>query len=345
MTSHHRKEHSLYPYTKLFQHSPEFNGLTTKDASCVNYLWTRMTHDALQSNPLKFRKSSVFNNNKAIVAILYIFCQHFAIIDSYKYYTKTSLLSGLCSRKEIARIMKPLVYLENLSKSFQEGSAQRVVLNHVSTTFAEGEFTVLLGKSGSGKSTLLNLISGMEKPSTGQITIGDVPITALSERKRTLFRRDHIGFVFQFFNLIPTLTVLENVTLPQELAGRNGRSAKESALNLLTQVGLADRRDTFPDKLSGGEQQRVAIARALAHDPMLLLADEPTGNLDEETGERILSLLLNLTRETGKTLIMATHSPEIVPFADRVFRVHEGHLEETSHQEGSHGRMPMAATL
>lgn len=222
--------------------------------------------------------------------------------------------------------MTIIVDIQNLSKTFVEGRKERVVLDHLDAQFNEGEFVALLGRSGSGKSTLLNLMSGIEKPSTGRITINDVEITALKERQRTLFRRDHIGFVFQFFNLIPTLTVLENVTLPQELAGRNGRSLTESAMNLLTAVDLADRRDTYPDKLSGGEQQRVAIARALAHDPMLVLADEPTGNLDEETGERVLKLLLDLTRERGKTLIMATHSPEVVPFANRVYTIHEGHL-------------------
>lgn len=226
--------------------------------------------------------------------------------------------------------MKPLVQIKGLSKHFQEGAKSRDVLNQVKITFQEGEFSVLLGKSGSGKSTLLNLISGIEKPSAGTILIAETDITALKERARTLFRRDHIGIVFQFFNLIPTLTVLENVTLPQELAGRSGSKAREAALYLLEQVGLADRQDTFPDKLSGGEQQRVAIARALAHDPLLVLADEPTGNLDEETGQRILQLLLQLTRDAGKTLIMATHSPEVVPLADRVFRMHDGQLHETA---------------
>lgn len=205
----------------------------------------------------------------------------------------------------------------------------RTVLNNVSGEFFAGEFAVLLGRSGSGKSTLLNLISGIEEPDSGDVIIEDVTITKLSERKRTLFRRDTIGFVFQFFNLIPTLTVLENVTLPQELAGRDGAVVKETARQILAQVGLDDRRDTFPDKLSGGEQQRVAIARALAHNPKVVLADEPTGNLDEETGQRTLNLLLDLTRESGKTLIMATHSPEVVPFANRVFRVHDGDLVAT----------------
>ena len=221
-----------------------------------------------------------------------------------------------------------MVRIEQLSKFFREGSQKRLVLDQVNTAVAEGEFVALLGRSGSGKSTLLNLISGIEKPDGGDVTIRDVTITRLRERERTLFRRDNIGFVFQFFNLIPTLTVLENVTLPQELAGKKATAVSPHALHLLDQVGLADRRDTFPDKLSGGEQQRVAIARALAHNPLLVLADEPTGNLDEETGQRILQLLIDLTRGAGKTLLMATHSPEIVPFADRVIEVHNGRLEE-----------------
>lgn len=229
--------------------------------------------------------------------------------------------------------MKKIVQLDNLSKYFEEGGQERLVLNQVNGAFNEGEFAVLLGKSGSGKSTLLNLISGIEKPSSGDVLIQDAVITQMKERDRTLFRRDKIGFVFQFFNLIPTLTVLENVTLPQELAGKNGRIIEQTGMTLLDQVGLGDRRNTFPDKLSGGEQQRVAIARALAHDPLLVLADEPTGNLDEETGERILKLLLDLTREAGKTLIMATHSAEVVPFADRVYRVHDGELIETFQHE------------
>ncbi len=226
--------------------------------------------------------------------------------------------------------MNSFVHLQNLSKQFQEGRKTRTVLKDVTISFPEGAFSALLGKSGSGKSTLLNLISGIEKPSSGHISINNTTITALKERDRTLFRRDHIGFVFQFFNLISTLTVLENVTLPQELAGGDGRAVTQPALQLLDYVGLADRRDTFPDRLSGGEQQRVAIARALAHDPLLVLADEPTGNLDEETGQRVLQLLLQLTREAGKTLIMATHNPEVVPLADHVFRVHDGQLVEVS---------------
>ena len=223
------------------------------------------------------------------------------------------------------------IELQNLSKNFSEGSGTRLVLNQVKATFNQGEFIVLLGQSGSGKSTLLNLLSGIEKPTTGTISIQGIKVNEMSERDCTLFRRDRIGFVFQFFNLIPTLTVLENVTLPQELAGKNLQDIIEKqALALLEQVGLKDRARAFPDKLSGGQQQRVAIARALVHDPMLVLADEPTGNLDEETGKQVLQLFLALTKDRHKTLIMATHNPEIAKLADRVLRVHEGHLEENS---------------
>lgn len=220
----------------------------------------------------------------------------------------------------------PSVRIQSLSKIYKEGVSQRAVLSEVNTSFEAGKFTVLLGQSGSGKSTLLNLISGIDLPTTGDIWIGDVNVTQLSERNRTLLRRYHIGFVFQFFNLIPTLTAGENVSLPLELAGAGERKARKRAANLLDRVGLADRLDEYPDRLSGGQQQRVAIARALAHDPILLLADEPTGNLDQETGLTVLKLLLELVREAGKTLIMATHSLEVLPFADYVYNVTEGNL-------------------
>ena len=223
---------------------------------------------------------------------------------------------------------EPVVELHGLRKVYTEGGRERVVLDSVDYAFRRGEFVVLLGHSGSGKSTLLNLISGIDRPDGGDVSILGTTITRLNERDRTLFRRDHVGFVFQFFNLIPTLSVLENVTLPQELAGRDRKTVEAAAMGLLDRVGLADRRDTFPDKLSGGEQQRVAIARALAHDPLLVLADEPTGNLDDENGERVLALLLDLTRGAGRTLLMATHNPDIAPLADRVLQVHDGRLME-----------------
>ncbi len=222
-----------------------------------------------------------------------------------------------------------LIRLKGLSKAYTEAGQSRTVLDALNREFYTGEFVCLLGKSGSGKSTLLNLISGIDAPSGGNVMIRagerEVTLTALSEHERTLFRRRHIGIVFQFFNLIPTLTVLENVTLPLELAGtRTG--IRKHAVDLLERVGLANRIDTYPDKLSGGEQQRVAIARALAHDPLLVLADEPTGNLDEETGATVLNLLLELTRDAGKTLFMATHAPEVAQQADRVLHLVHGKL-------------------
>jgi putative ABC transport system ATP-binding protein len=217
----------------------------------------------------------------------------------------------------------PAVSLRGVRKTYMEGGCRRHILNAVDLDIEAGEFFVLLGKSGSGKSTLLNLLSGIDQADAGSITISGSDITRMNDRELTLFRRTQIGIVFQFFNLIPTLTVLENITLPLELAGRR---ADQRARALLERVGLSGRGLDFPDKLSGGEQQRVAIARALISEPLIVLADEPTGNLDEETGEKILALLLELTRSNGKTLIMATHNPEIVPLADRVCRIHDGRL-------------------
>jgi putative ABC transport system ATP-binding protein len=223
--------------------------------------------------------------------------------------------------------MEPLIRLDRVSRSFREGGQERVVLHEVSVTFERGELAVLLGKSGSGKSTLLNLVSGIDTPSNGDVWVAGQALNRLSERDRTLFRRRHVGFVFQFFNLVPTLTVLENVLLPLELNGRTGPAARAAAEAMLAEVGLADRADAAPDRLSGGEQQRIAVARALIHDPDLILADEPTGNLDTETGTQVLALLDRLTRQAGKTMLMVTHSPEVIGLADRVFRVREGHLE------------------
>jgi len=226
-----------------------------------------------------------------------------------------------------------IISIRDVQKSYQEGSKSRTVLNNLDLDIRAGEFFVMLGKSGSGKSTLLNIISGIDKPDGGRVIIDQTDITALDERKLTLFRRDQIGIVFQFFNLIPTLTVLENITLPLELGGSNRKQAETRGHELLQRVGLRNRADAFPDKLSGGEQQRIAIARALVHEPALVLADEPTGNLDEETGEVILNLLLELTREAGKTLVMATHNPEIVPLADRVCQIHDGKLAITDQMD------------
>lgn len=235
-------------------------------------------------------------------------------------------------------MVESVVQIRNLQKQYEQGGRTRTILDDVTFDIKTGEFFVLLGKSGSGKSTLLNLISVIDKPDQGDIIVNGTNLSQLTEREQTLFRRDNIGIVFQFFNLIPTLTVLENITLPRELGGIRRATAEKGARQLLDRVGLGDRADTFPDKLSGGEQQRVAIARALAHEPTLVLADEPTGNLDEETGETVLQLLLDLTRTAGKTLVMATHSPEIVPYADRVARIHDGQVVITAQADEQAGK-------
>jgi putative ABC transport system ATP-binding protein len=222
--------------------------------------------------------------------------------------------------------MTSFLRFHNLTKSYEEGDIRHVVLQNAHAEFQPGEITAILGKSGSGKSTLLNLISGIDAPDAGQIWVDGQDLTALSERDRTLFRRARIGFVFQFFNLIPTLTVGENVSLPLELNRIPRIKANKKARELLDAVGLLSRWDTFPDKLSGGEQQRIALARALVHDPLVILADEPTGNLDEETGTQMMSLLTRLTRKQNGTLLVVTHNPEATAHADHVMRLSHGQL-------------------
>jgi putative ABC transport system ATP-binding protein len=218
------------------------------------------------------------------------------------------------------------IRISNLTKAFKEGNNSRLVLDNLTVNFGRGEFIAILGKSGSGKSTLLNLLSGIDLADQGEIWVNGLNLSNLDESRRTLFRRQEIGFVFQFFNLLPTLTVGENVTLPLELNGASPTEARKIATPLLDQVGLAHRWDTFPDRLSGGEQQRIAIARALVHNPAIILADEPTGNLDEETGKIVLALLDRLTRQMGKNLIMVTHSLEAASIADRIFSLQSGQL-------------------
>ncbi|PTL82989.1 ABC transporter ATP-binding protein [Vitiosangium sp. GDMCC 1.1324] len=223
---------------------------------------------------------------------------------------------------------QPVVELHDVSKSYAEGDAVREVLSNVQLTLHAGEFVVLLGRSGSGKSTLLNLISGIDLPSRGTVRVDGRELVALSEHQRTLLRRERIGFIFQAFNLLPTLTVEENIRLPLELTGRTGPESRERVRGLLDTVGLGNRASSFPDRLSGGEQQRVAVARALAHAPRLLLADEPTGNLDEQTGRKVLDLLEGLTRKEKACALIVTHDPGLVSRADRVLKLEAGHLVE-----------------
>ncbi len=221
-----------------------------------------------------------------------------------------------------------LVRIRNLHKSYLEGDEPRTIFANLNLDIVEGEFVALLGRSGSGKSTLLNLVSGIDHPDDGEVHIGEHVITALSEQERTLFRRQHVGFVFQFFNLIPTLTVEENMMLPLELNGLDDKRHRQDALLLLDEVGLGKRRNSFPERLSGGEQQRLAIVRALVHKPLLLLADEPTGNLDEATSSQIVHILLRLHQQAGTTMLMVTHSREVASRADRVLQLETGRITE-----------------
>ena len=231
----------------------------------------------------------------------------------------------------------PLVEVHQLTKSFEEGDSKRTVLEDVDFHIEKGEFIVMFGRSGSGKSTLLNVLSGIDSPTTGSVTIGGTDLTRMTEQERTLFRREHIGFVFQTFNLIPTLTVEENILLPLDLNKRMQPDNIKEALGFLDQVGLGNRLDSYPDRLSGGEQQRVAIARALAHDPMLILADEPTGNLDDDTANQVLDVFDTLVRQMGKTTLVATHDRSMAALADRVFTLQGGRIvstQATLEQEG-----------
>lgn len=220
------------------------------------------------------------------------------------------------------------ITIQNIGKHYAEGDNQRTIFTDLNLDIHRGAFVALLGQSGSGKSTLLNLLGGIDLPDRGQIRIGDQIITELTEVQRTQFRRRHIGFVFQFFNLIPTLTVEENLLLPLELNNIATLDQRGQALALLHDIGLDARQGSFPERLSGGEQQRLAIARALVHHPALVLADEPTGNLDSATGERILDLLLNLHQQVGTTIIMVTHSREVATRADRLLYLDGGQIRE-----------------
>jgi len=218
------------------------------------------------------------------------------------------------------------IRIQNLSRSFQEGGRQHHVLRNLTAEFARGETVALRGRSGSGKSTLLNLVSGIDSPDQGEIEIAGENITRMSEHDRTLFRRQHIGFVYQAFNLVPTLNVADNIRLVLELNGVDRNAADERISELLHAVDLSDRGDSYPDVLSGGEQQRVAIARSVAHEPMLLLADEPTGNLDDKTAEVVLNVLERLVRDSGKTMIIATHSAAVASRCSRVLELQDGKL-------------------
>jgi putative ABC transport system ATP-binding protein len=216
-----------------------------------------------------------------------------------------------------------VIRLEKVSRSYQMGVVEVRALREVTADIPRGEFIVILGPSGSGKTTLLNLIGGMDSPTGGSIVVNGIEVTSLKEKGLTDFRRDHIGFVFQFFNLIPTLTASENIEFAAELV-----SAPRDVKDVLDMVGLKERADHYPSELSGGEQQRVAIARALVKDPPILLCDEPTGELDFETGKQILSALRVINEASRKTVLLVTHNAAIGSIANRVVRLRSGEIVE-----------------
>ncbi|MFI5328461.1 MAG: ABC transporter ATP-binding protein [Candidatus Rokuibacteriota bacterium] len=217
-----------------------------------------------------------------------------------------------------------MIRVRGLSMRLASGGRGVDVLTDVSLDVPAGQFLAIAGPSGSGKSTLLGLIAGLDQPTAGRIEVAGVDITALDEDALARFRRDHVGYVFQSFHLLPTLTAQENVAVPLELAGEAG--AAERAASLLAEVGLAERAHHYPVQLSGGEQQRVAVARAMARRPALLLADEPTGNLDSATGKQIIELLVGTNRRLGSTLVLVTHDTALAAHADRVVTLRDGRI-------------------
>lgn len=222
--------------------------------------------------------------------------------------------------------VEQLVSVRNLSKSYRRGSQIVPVLEDISLDIAQGEFLALMGPSGSGKSTLLNLIAGIDSVDSGSVLIGGIDITTLGEAELANWRSVSVGFIFQFYNLIPVLTAFENVELPLLLTGLSRKKRQEHVTTALSLVNLTDRMDHYPSELSGGQQQRVAIARAMVTDPYILVADEPTGDLDRQSAEEILALMDRLVREFGKTVIMVTHDPRAAQKAHRIVHLEKGLL-------------------
>ncbi|MDI6852805.1 MAG: ABC transporter ATP-binding protein [Deltaproteobacteria bacterium] len=223
-------------------------------------------------------------------------------------------------------VKPPLVVIEHLYKSYRRGGQDLPVLEDISLTIGDGEFLALMGPSGSGKTTLLNLIAGLDRPNAGRLTVGGTDLTQLSEAQLAAWRARHVGFIFQFYQLIPVLTAFENVELPLLLTPLSRRERREHVELALELVGLSDRKAHYPGQLSGGQQQRVAIARALVTDPTLISADEPTGDLDRDSANEILDLMCRLNTDFGKTIILVTHDPEAASRAPRLIRLIKGQL-------------------
>lgn len=224
-----------------------------------------------------------------------------------------------------------MLIARDLSKEYRSGDNKLAVLRDVSFSIPQGAFVAIVGPSGSGKTTLLGLLAGLDTPSHGQVILDDADLTAMDEDQRAQLRGEKVGFVFQSFQLISTLTALENVQVPLELRGERG--ASERATELLRRVGLGDRLDHFPTQLSGGEQQRVAIARAFANEPRILFADEPTGNLDSDTGSHIVELLESLNRESATTIVLVTHDLTLAARAQRIIRLSDGRVISDTEKE------------
>jgi len=225
-----------------------------------------------------------------------------------------------------------MITLRGVSKTVMSGDRPLTILHPLDFEVAAGAFVAIVGPSGSGKSTLLGLLAGLDAPTTGSIVVDGVDITTQGEDGLAKLRGEKIGFVFQFFHLVPSLTALENVLIPMEIAGR--RDAESRARQLLEEVGLSDRGHHYPSQLSGGEQQRVALARALANDPPIVLADEPTGNLDSKTGRHILDLLIGVRRSRGTTLVLVTHDHELAAMADQCLSLRDGRSVDTETEKG-----------
>ena len=218
----------------------------------------------------------------------------------------------------------------DIHKSYERGDEQIPVLNGLSVSLAAGSFTTLVGPSGCGKSTLLHICGAMDRPTSGEVRLEDGSLTALNDDELTRLRRERIGFVFQFFNLLPTLTVEQNIGLPLLLMGRSAQRVSDLSGQWAERVGISHRLTHFPSQLSGGEAQRVAIARAVIHQPALILADEPTGNLDSETGRTILEVLMSVNRDSGTALLLATHDPAVAAAAGEVIQMSDGHIMRDS---------------
>jgi putative ABC transport system ATP-binding protein len=234
-----------------------------------------------------------------------------------------------------------MIDLRGVTKSVPSGHGTLTILHPLDLTIERGTVSAITGPSGSGKSTLLGLIAGLDAPTAGQVLIDGIDITALDEDGLARLRGSRIGFVFQFFHLLPSLTAYENVLVPMEIAGVRDAAARASAL--LSEVGLEDRADHYPSQLSGGEQQRIAVARALANDPPLLLADEPTGNLDSATGHAIIELLLGINRARGTTLVLVTHDPELAARAEVVIALKDGRVASITARQPEQASSPEAA--